>query len=57
MAVVEIERLEIKIQYLNGRRAIAARDLMGDRNKIVIIHDGETYELRLTRFGKLVLNK
>jgi hemin uptake protein HemP len=57
MAVVEIERLEIKIQYLNGRRAIAARDLMGERNKIVIIHDGETYELRLTRFGKLVLNK
>ncbi|NBV01153.1 MAG: hemin uptake protein HemP [Burkholderiaceae bacterium] len=57
MAVVESERLEIKIQYLNGRRAIAARELMGETNKIVIIHDGETYELRLTRFGKLVLNK
>jgi hemin uptake protein HemP len=57
MAVVGSERLEIKIQYLNGRRAIAAKELMGETNKIVIIHDGETYELRLTRFGKLVLNK
>jgi hemin uptake protein HemP len=31
--------------------------LLGGRKQIAILHDGETYSLRLTRNGKLILTK
>lgn len=34
-----------------------SRQLFGDRTEIDIRHAGETYRLRITRQGKLILNK
>ncbi|MEW5787179.1 MAG: hemin uptake protein HemP [Pseudomonadota bacterium] len=34
-----------------------ARDLLGEKQVLVIEHAGERYHLRLTRNGKLILTK
>jgi len=34
-----------------------SEDLMGHREKIEILHNGERYVLRLTRLGRLILTK
>lgn len=31
--------------------------LFGDRRQIMISHNGAIYRLKITRFGKLILNK
>ncbi|MCP5304173.1 MAG: hemin uptake protein HemP [Chromatiaceae bacterium] len=36
---------------------IDSRSLFGDRKLVLIDHHGETYTLRLTRQGKLILTK
>lgn len=36
---------------------IESSDLFADRNEVKIYHDGEVYRLRLTKNGKLILNK
>ncbi len=36
---------------------VQARELFGDCREIVIEHDGERYKLRITRRGKLILQK
>jgi hemin uptake protein HemP len=38
-------------------RTICARDLFGEAREIWIDHDGERYILRITRRGKLILQK
>ncbi|MBI1349140.1 hemin uptake protein HemP [bacterium] len=38
-------------------RTISSRDLMQGQRELLIDHDGETYRLRVTRNGKLILNK
>ena len=36
---------------------VDSRSLLGDGRELKIRHDGEIYRLRLTRNGKLILNK
>jgi hemin uptake protein HemP len=36
---------------------IAAEQLFGDRREVWIEHNGERYRLRITRRGKLILQK
>lgn len=36
---------------------VDARNLFGENREIVIEHDGERYRLRITRRGKLILQK
>lgn len=36
---------------------VRTADLFGERREIVIEHDGERYKLRITRRGKLILQK
>jgi hemin uptake protein HemP len=36
---------------------IESSDLFADGNEVQIHHDGEVYRLRLTKNGKLILNK
>jgi hemin uptake protein HemP len=36
---------------------IESADLFAERNEVQIHHDGEVYRLRLTKNGKLILNK
>jgi hemin uptake protein HemP len=38
-------------------KVVRAGELFGDRREIVIEHDGERYRLRITRRGKLILQK
>ena len=43
---------------LEGRpRVLDSRQLFGRQTEISILHAGETYRLRITRQGKLILNK
>lgn len=39
------------------RPVVQAKQLFGDSREIVIEHDGERYKLRITRRGKLILQK
>lgn len=36
---------------------IDSKSLFGGAQEVVIVHDGSTYRLKITRFGKLILNK
>lgn len=38
-------------------RTIRSEELMAGAREIVILHNGETYRLRITRNGKLILTK
>lgn len=40
-----------------GERVIDSRTLFGPAREIRITHNGESYSLRLTRLGKLILTK
>jgi len=40
-----------------GPVRIASRTLFGDASLVLIEHEGETYSLRRTRLGKLILTK
>lgn len=41
----------------SGPRVISSEDLLAGAREIIIRHVGEDYRLRLTRAGKLILNK
>ena len=38
-------------------RIVTSKDLLGESKSLTIQHEGETYHLRATKFGKLVLTK
>jgi hemin uptake protein HemP len=38
-------------------RVIASRSLFGERKEVAIEHDGAVYRLKITKQGKLILNK
>jgi hemin uptake protein HemP len=38
-----------------GCLRVSARDLMGSRSEVIIIHEGREYTLRITRNRKLIL--
>jgi hemin uptake protein HemP len=38
-------------------RVVRTQELFGEEREIVIDHDGERYKLRITRRGKLILQK
>ena len=40
-----------------GQPVFTTEQLFGSTNEIAIVHQGQTYRLRTTRQGKLVLNK
>jgi hemin uptake protein HemP len=41
----------------NGERALRSDALLQGRSHVNIMHNGETYQLRATRLGKLILTK
>jgi hemin uptake protein HemP len=41
----------------NGERALRSDTLLQGHSNISIMHNGETYQLRATRLGKLILTK
>ncbi|OCP02355.1 hemic uptake protein hemP [Ensifer sp. LC13] len=40
-----------------AQRIIESRELFGGDNEILISHDGAIYRMKITRQGKLILNK
>ncbi|MCY0094957.1 hemin uptake protein HemP [Hoeflea ulvae] len=38
-------------------RVISSHALFGDRKEVIIEHDGAAYRLKITKQGKLILNK
>ena len=44
-------------QLHNAERVIDSRTLFGPAREIRIAHNGESYSLRMTRLGKLILTK
>jgi hemin uptake protein HemP len=41
----------------NSHQSLESRDLLQGRDQVEILHRGETYRLRITRQGKLILTK
>jgi hemin uptake protein HemP len=41
----------------NSLKVVSSTELLGGAREIIIRHVGEDYRLRLTRAGKLILNK
>jgi hemin uptake protein HemP len=41
----------------SANHPVESRDLMQGRDQVEILHRGETYRLRITRQGKLILTK
>ena len=41
----------------HGQRVVESRDLFRGENEILISHDGAIYRMKITRQGKLILNK
>ncbi len=39
------------------RRLIRSQELLAGAQEVLIEHEGQTYRLRLTRHGKLILHK
>jgi hemin uptake protein HemP len=42
---------------INSSQPVESRDLLQGRDQVEILHRGETYRLRITRQGKLILTK
>lgn len=38
-------------------RVIPVESLMGGQQEVLLVHQGQTYRLRITRLGKLILTK
>jgi hemin uptake protein HemP len=38
-------------------RVISSEILLGRMKQVFILHEGETYQLRITKLGKLILTK
>lgn len=51
------EMIHIETGAQDGSRVVDSRALFGGEHEIGIVHAGETYRLRITRQGKLILNK
>ena len=51
------QRFELSQADGSAERILESRALFGDRKEIGIEHDGAVYRLKITRQGKLILNK
>ena len=50
------ETIRIEAGASEGSRLVDSRALFAGEHEIGILHAGETYRLRITRQGKLILN-
>jgi hemin uptake protein HemP len=51
------DTIRIEAGLPDGVRIVDSRALFAGEHEIGIVHAGETYRLRITRQGKLILNK
>ena len=55
--VENVDAASAPFRSLQGRRTIRSEELFGMSRELEIQHQGELYVLRLTKLGKLLLNK
>lgn len=41
----------------DSRRLISSDEILAGSEEVLIVHEGQTYRLRVTRSGKLILHK
>lgn len=51
------DRAGAPVDVPSGRRVVPSEEILGGDTAALISHHGELYTLRITRQGKLVLNK
>ncbi|MGH1350080.1 MAG: hemin uptake protein HemP [Methyloligellaceae bacterium] len=56
-ALTDNEKDETEKVYVNQNVVISTKSLFGKSNEILIDHDNTLYRLKITRQGKLILNK
>ena len=56
-AAVTTARVSSNVSSESGERSLRSDTLLQGHNHISIVHNGETYQLRATRLGKLILTK
>lgn len=57
MQIKEKDFPKKEIQLNETPHVIDIKPLMGDLNYVDLLHEGETYRLRITKFRKLILTK
>lgn len=55
--MAELPTTATPLNVRSGQPVFTTDQLFGATNEIAIVHQGLTYRLRITRQGKLVLNK
>jgi len=55
--IISQEAVRLLTEESFKARVVTSKDLLGESKSLVIQHEGETYHLRATKFGKLVLTK
>ena len=56
-AAVTTARVSSNVSSESGERSLRSDTLLQGHSHISIVHNGETYQLRATRLGKLILTK
>ena len=56
-AAVTTARAASNVSAESGERSLRSDTLLQGHSHISILHNGETYQLRATRLGKLILTK
>jgi len=46
-----------EFEFPHDDRVIESRELFGESREVAIEHDGSLYRLKITKQGKLILNK
>lgn len=57
MQINEKNFLKKELQLSETPNVIDIKPLMGQLNYVDLLHEGETYRLRITKFRKLILTK
>ena len=57
VAAVTTVRASASVSNDSGERSLRSDTLLQGQSRISIMHNGETYQLRATRLGKLILTK
>jgi hemin uptake protein HemP len=57
VAAVTTVRPSASVWTDSGERSLRSDTLLQGQSRISIMHNGETYQLRATRLGKLILTK
>ncbi|ALK31424.1 MULTISPECIES: hemin uptake protein HemP [Burkholderia] len=55
--VAAVTKTESTAKPDSNQRVVASDTLLQGRTHVSIMHNGETYQLRATRLGKLILTK